>query len=195
MAKYIEEILEAELRRLAVTEGMNAVTVTGLVKNTGINRKTFYNHFSGIGDMLRRMLRSGFRQTVSGNTSPYTWDIAVRSCMNAMRQNRDFLEAVFSSKYGPEARETLRREIDLATAGFVQQAKRILSERSGRTYILSADQEGYLVMFYSAMLSAMMQRWFAGGMKESIQEFVTMIGTLTEDTIYAGIAAFDAQEK
>lgn len=66
MAKYIEEILEAELRRLAVTEGMNAVTVTGLVKNTGINRKTFYNHFSGIGDMLRRMLRSGFRQTVSG---------------------------------------------------------------------------------------------------------------------------------
>jgi len=102
---------------------------------------------------------------------------------------------VFSSKYGPEARETLRREIDLATAGFVQQAKRILSERSGRTYILSADQEGYLVMFYSAMLSAMMQRWFAGGMKESIQEFVTMIGTLTEDTIYAGIAAFDAQEK
>lgn len=190
MAKYIDAILESELRRLAESEGFDSVTVTRLVKNTGINRKTFYNHFSGIGDMLRR----GFRQTVRENTSPFTWDIAVRDCMKAMQKNKVFLQAVFSSKYGPEARETLRREIDLATASFVKQAREVLSERSGHPYILTADQEGYLVMFYSAMLSAMLERWFTGGMKESISEFVKMIGTLTEDTIYTGISSFEGKE-
>lgn len=194
MAKYIDGILKSALIEAMEHKALNDVTVVELVNTTGINRKTFYNHYFGISDLICQMISEGFTKAVAGNSGPYTWDIATKDLMYMMKENANFLHMVCDSRYCSDARQCLRQHLDKTVVTFVQESKNVLEQSTRKSLAITRDQENYLVKYYASLIFAMLEEWFVGGMKESIDEYVENIGKLSNDGVYAGISFFSQKK-
>lgn len=190
MAKYIDDIVIAALKESVKEKALNQVTVAELVRMTGINRKTFYNHFTGISDLVCRIFHTGFEESVVGKAEPYTWDVAIKDLLRRAKRNEELLVKVLESKYAAQVRQSVQKDLDRAVADYVRKVKGVMEETSGAALPMTRRQERYLVRFYSVLMFAMIEEWVAEGMEESIEEYVDIINRLTNKGVDAGILFF-----
>ena len=59
-----KQALADSLRQLLTRKSFSKITVTEIVENCGVNRKTFYYHFEDIYALLRWMLKQDLRSVV-----------------------------------------------------------------------------------------------------------------------------------
>lgn len=190
MAKYIDRLLKSTLLEQMETKNLDDITVVGLIQAAEINRKTFYNHYSGLADLLCKIVSERCDEAVIGNSTTDSWEKAVKNLMVAARDSQDFLQKVFQSNYALAARNCIRKRFDAGVLEFVKSSEARYEQRSGKRIVLTRHQEQYLVRFYSSLLFSLIEEWFMNGMKEGIDECIKLIDTLTNNGVYEGIVYF-----
>lgn len=190
MAKYIDALLKNTLKEIMTTQDLDDLTVKDLCGKAGINRKTFYNHFTGMSDLVSSMILEQFRNMAEGASGPDIWDQTTRAIMQRMRDDYSFLHAVYVSTYYPDVQKKLKDEMNRCSREFVNAAVRYLSDTEKKTFLLNEPYDTYLVMFYSALMFSMLENWFSMGMKESIDDIVQIIADLTDGTVYNGVRKY-----
>lgn len=190
MAKYIDDMIIAALRESVKTKELNQVTVAELVRVTGINRKTFYNHFTGISDLVCSIFHAGFEEIVVGKAEPYTWDVVIKDLLHTAKRNEAFVRKVLESKYAAQVRQCIQQDLNRAVMDYIRKVKELMEKTSGDALPMARRQERYLVRFYSVLMFAMIEEWVADGMEESVDEYVDIINRLTNKGVDAGILFF-----
>ncbi|MGN0478458.1 MAG: TetR/AcrR family transcriptional regulator [Hominenteromicrobium sp.] len=190
MAKYIDELLMRTLLERMAGQGLDSITVSGLVQTAGINRKTFYSHFSGISELVCRIVLKKYADITRDFSKPENWEFNVHAVMCCLRDNADFVRRVLRSRYAADVQRSLRHELDKAVRIFIRSSQVELEETSGRVYPLSPAQEDFMVKIYAPCIYVLIEEWFLGGMKEPIGEYIPVIGKLTTGGIREGLAYF-----
>lgn len=96
MNQRTEAVLIGTFKALMLKKPMNKITVSELVEECGINRKTFYYHFEDIRDMLRKMLRQDIEAIFSRGDLITDHDLIINSVLDYIEQNKVILKNMIS---------------------------------------------------------------------------------------------------
>ena len=165
---------------------IQSITVKELCLKAGINRGTFYAHYTDIYDLLEKMedeMTADFRKalepllsTGGGELTPLYITTGVFQCL---KDNAD-IGTVTLGPYGDK--EVAARLIKMGQEKCVETYTRYFEEATPR-------QIEYFYAFVSAGCIGVLEKWLAEGMAGSARD----IAALTEDIMMSGIGCLKKQ--
>lgn len=90
-----QDLIKAKLRDLLETESLSDIKVQNLCKECGINRQTFYYHYTDIEDVLNDYFLS---EKIVGLEQANTWPELVHAILMYARSNRQLILKTLKSK-------------------------------------------------------------------------------------------------
>lgn len=184
MAQFTEQALAESLKRLMAKQKLDDLSVKELIADCGVNRKTFYYHFHGIYELLQWMLTRDLKTAIGEPMLPDTWKRGMVRGLRYVKENRSMWEKVYKSKYWPETRLYLDRLLNEVMRTFTTEALRIYRRETGEAAVLSESDFNYVVRFYSLMIFAALEEWFASGMREEPDLLPEILDKLAHDGMY-----------
>lgn len=92
-----KRMLARSLWRAVVSKPIDKVTVSEIVEDSGVNRKTFYYHFDGVPSLLEWMLTDEAVDVVKQFTLPQDFGPAMEFSLRYIEKNRVLLRNAFSA--------------------------------------------------------------------------------------------------
>lgn len=168
MAKYIEEIIKRDFLKLTADHKIDRITVSQLLEPSGINRKTFYNHFSGISDLICAIFLDLNENTALLQSEKVGWETQIKNILKFFSDNERFVNKVVHSRYYGDIQLFFREHLTVAVKAFVESF-------SPRDTVLSEEEEEKIVYLYLPLLDALIKQWFRNGMTEPIDVYIKTI--------------------
>lgn len=178
MASYTPQVLEESIKKLINMKPVDTITVKDVVDSCGMNRKTFYYHFHGISDLLKWMLVTDMCAALNRNCTVATWKVGFASVMHYIEENANMMQNICDSKYWPEIRMYLSRQSDKSMRVFVEDALQLFIKEQNKPVQISDANINYIIRSYSILKCALIEDWFLNGMRESVDEFLSMFEKL-----------------
>ena len=169
MNQRTEAVLIGTFKELMLKKPMNKITVSELVEECGINRKTFYYHFEDIRDMLRKMLRQDIEAIFSRGDLITDHDLIINSVLDYIEQNKVILKNMLSC--------IGRAELDLFLNSNVNKPIYSLVCETEQKQNLSVGDEykRFLADFFTRAVSGVLIDWIenrADRNKEQIKQYL-----------------------
>ncbi len=169
MNQRTEAVLIGTFKALMLKKPMNKITVSELVEECGINRKTFYYHFEDIRDMLRKMLRQDIEAIFSRGDLITDHDLIINSVLDYIEQNKVILKNMISC--------IGRAELDLFLNSNVNKPIYSLVCETEQKQNLSVGDEykRFLADFFTRAVSGVLIDWIenrADRNKEQIKQYL-----------------------
>ena len=169
MNQRTEAVLIGTFKALMLKKPMNKITVSELVEECGINRKTFYYHFEDIRDMQRKMLRQDIEAIFSRADLITDHDLIINSVLDYIEQNKVILKNMLSC--------IGRAELDLFLNSNVNKPIYSLVCETEQKQNLSVGDEykRFLADFFTRAVSGVLIDWIenrADLNKEQIKQYL-----------------------
>lgn len=169
MNQRTEAVLIGTFKALMLKKPMNKITVSELVEECGINRKTFYYHFEDIRDMQRKMLRQDIEAIFSRADLITDHDLIINSVLDYIEQNKVILKNMISC--------IGRAELDLFLNSNVNKPIYSLVCETEQKQNLSVGDEykRFLADFFTLAVSGVLIDWIenrADRNKEQIKQYL-----------------------
>ena len=169
MNQRTEAVLIGTFKALMLKKPMNKITVSELVEECGINRKTFYYHFEDIRDMQRKMLRQDIEAIFSRADLITDHDLIINSVLDYIEQNKVILKNMLSC--------IGRAELDLFLNSNVNKPIYSLVCETEQKQNLSVGDEykRFLADFFTRAVSGVLIDWIenrANRNKEQIKQYL-----------------------
>lgn len=175
---YTQTALSDALKRLMLTKPFSKITVSEIIADCRLNRKTFYYHFQDMRDLLRWTLRHEAINVVESFDFATDSEAAIMFVFDYLEQNQHMLNCVYDAVGSGELRLFLYED-------FAKIAKKIIStaeKEIGKE--ISEEYKNLLASFYTDGTVGIIIEWLDGRIKldKSLAvEYVTEIlkGSLT----------------
>ena len=169
MNQRTEAVLIRTFKALMLKKPMNKITVSELVEECGINRKTFYYHFEDIRDMQRKMLKQDIEAIFSRADLITDHDLIINSVLDYIEQNKVILKNMLSC--------IGRAELDLFLNSNVNKPIYSLVCETEQKQNLSVGDEykRFLADFFTRAVSGVLIDWIenrANRNKEQIKQYL-----------------------
>ena len=148
-----KKALAGALKRAMSKKSFQKITVSELIADCGVNRKTFYYHFEDIYDLLHWMLEEESVEVVRNYDLLLDFEEAVTFVMNYVEEN----EHILNCAYDALGRDGLRR---FFLNDFREICLTVIEEIEERTKItLEAGYREFLSDFYASAVSGILVEW------------------------------------
>lgn len=149
---------------------VQSISVKELCERAGINRGTFYAHYTDIYDLMRQMedemmadIQTALRPLLDSDTSDLTPLKITTGIFRCLKENAD-LCAVTLGKYGDK---------EFATRLLTIGRERCLESYSKYFARATPKQIEYYYSFVSAGCIGLLEKWLADGMADSAEELAS----------------------
>lgn len=166
MAHLAERALAQSLKELLQTKSLDDITVQQLCDRTGVNRKTFYYHFSGIHELVQWILHRDMQEVIHEEILPDTWKRDMLRTLVYLKKDRRMIMNILHSRYWPETRMYLNNLLDEVVRNFTAAALAQYRKETNKALRISEADLRHIAHFYSTALFICAEEWLAGGMKE-----------------------------
>ncbi len=148
-----KKALAESLKRAMSKKPFQKITVSELISDCGINRKTFYYHFEDIYDLLRWMLEEESVEVVRSFDLLLDFDEAIIFVMNYVEEN----DHILNCAYDALGRDGLRR---FFMSDFIDICRSVIEEIEERVGVrLEPGYRDFLCEFYSSAVSGILIEW------------------------------------
>ncbi len=144
-----KQALADSLKELLTKKSFSRITVTELVENCGVNRKTFYYHFEDIYALLRWMLEKDMVSVLISEELTSEPEKVIRYALDYINQNRQLLTCVINELDHDQLRNFLYEDLSAPIRSVIQKAE----QECG--LVLEDDYREYLTSFYTSGMSGM----------------------------------------
>lgn len=169
MNQRTEAVLIGTFKELMLKKPMNKITVSELVEECGINRKTFYYHFEDIRDMLHKMLRQDIEAIFSRGDLITDHDLIINSVLDYIEQNKVILKNMISCIGRAELDLFLNSNVNKPIYSLVCEAEQKQNLSVGDEY------KRFLADFFTRAVSGVLIDWIenrADRNKEQIKQYL-----------------------
>ena len=179
--RLTKQIIRDSLVPLMKKYPISRISIKMLCESAGINRSTFYAHYSDVYDLLQQIQQECIGELsarISGNAFSEQNMLTVQALeqiLSYAKANAELFEVLLSENGDFAFQRDIMR---------LSQQKTIDELRHMRH--LDAGVSEYLQYFVVNGALGVIQKWFAGGMKESVPEMAKLCSTL----LYKGISGF-----
>jgi AcrR family transcriptional regulator len=162
---------------LLSTTSLDKITVRKICEEAGVNRQSFYYHFSDLGDLLDFGVKYTLRQAIGENYEPTNWLAGFRLLVEAVKENKTRVNNVYNSRYRYEFSQAVSEFAD----ELLMNAVHISAKEHG---IDISDEDALLVArFYRYVFVGILIQYVDDGMKEEPDEIVDKSRRLMDWTL------------
>ncbi|MDY4414439.1 MAG: TetR/AcrR family transcriptional regulator C-terminal domain-containing protein [Ruminococcus sp.] len=169
---YTKKALSDKLKKLMETKPFSKITVSELIAECGLNRKTFYYHFQDMRDLLRWTLREEAIDVVKHFDLANDYESAIIFVVEYLEQNQHMLNCVYDSVGRDELKLYLYEDL-------TDIAKMIISAGEKNMHKnISEEYKKLLIMFYTEGITGIIIEWLHGKIKMNKSDTVKYISEI-----------------
>lgn len=172
--KLISETLKSIMRK----KPFSKITVSEIISECGVNRKTFYYHFEDIYALLKWMLEEEAIEVVKHFDLLVDYEEAIRFVMRYVDEN----EYIISCAYDSIGRDEMKRFFYKDFVGVV--ASVIDAAEANFKNKIDPDFKEYVAKFYTEAISGMLIDWVKekdkGDREKTVGHLTAIIETVLE---------------
>lgn len=160
MARHDEtkKALARALKGLLRTTPLDRITVTQLARACGVNRQTFYYHFSDIYSLVGWIYETEAEDAVGGCRTYETWQSGLRATLEYLASDRSFVMGTYRSVNPWHARRFLDRIVRRFIGG-------VVDEQAHDSGACKDDRE-FIARFFAHGFEGLILDWIDDGMRE-----------------------------
>ncbi len=174
-----KKTLAEALKRAMQKKPFSKITVSEIVADCGINRKTFYYHFEDIYALLKWMLEEEAIEVIKNFDLLVDYEEAITFVMNYVEENDHMVNCVYDAIGRKELQRFFYTDFYELIASLIQNAEK----KAGRT--LETDFKEFLTRFYTEALAGMLIEWITNRETRNRQQTVQYLS----DTLKVSLTA------
>lgn len=188
MAKSTKVLLQDVIKKQLSKTSLDHITVTSIIEESGVNRKTLYYNYEDKYDLARSAVFSDLLACLEDNFLADTWETGMTGVLEYAIDNQAVFKNIARSSYSSRFRIDLEQ---LGAKQYVIFVNSILLRERPDTY--AGSKEDYplicdMARFFSVVVIAVITDWFQRGMQASPQELTEYLRVMFR---YATTDAYD----
>ena len=182
------EIIDS-FKQLLYKKSIDKLTVKAVCEHCGVNRQTFYNHFTDIMDVFKFIFLQELSAEIAQNRTFETWGDGFLATMNYLKKNSKMILHVYNSSY--------RYEFNTY---FTSLSNRLLDdvveECVEKTAVKLNDKDhNFIVNFYRHVFNGLIIDWVSEGMEEEPEIILKKLLIMITGSIPRSVATFVKEER
>lgn len=149
-----KKALAASLKKFMNKKPLSKITVSEIVNDCKVNRKTFYYHFADIYDLLKWMLEEEAIEVVKNFDLIVDYEEAMMFVIDYVNENQHILSCAYDSM----GREEMKRFFYADLIGVMRTVIDGAEKEVG--IAISEDYKDFVCNFYTEAISGMLIDWF-----------------------------------
>ncbi|MBS1402906.1 MAG: TetR/AcrR family transcriptional regulator [Oscillospiraceae bacterium] len=187
MAHLTEKAIMDSFVKLLSEKSFDKITVTDIVEDCQITRRTFYYHYADLYELTEALFRSETERAVSSYEETGSWEESfIRGCRFIM-ENKRAVYHIFKSAHRAE----LEKYVDRIAAEVMS---RFLDRQAAGLDVQERDKQ-LVCDFYRCALSGLLYQWLDDSMKEDPEALIHRLGLLFDGNIRRSLERSAAQPK
>lgn len=182
MSQTTKRALETSLKKLLLKKPINKITISDITDDCGVNRMTFYYHFTDIYDLARWACMEDAEQAIANNKTYDTWQQGFLNIFNAVLENKPFIKNVYHAL----DREQIENYLNTQTHELMMG---VIEEQATGMFISEKDKE-FIADFFKYAFNGIMLNWIADDMKEDPKYIVDRVSVLISGDITRALNSF-----
>lgn len=182
MSQTTKRALEASLKKLLLKKPINKITISDITDDCGVNRMTFYYHFTDIYDLARWACLEDAAQAIANNKTYDTWQQGFLNIFNAVLENKPFIMNVYRALDRVQVESYLNTQTQGLLMGVI--------EEKAKGMVISEKDKLFIADFFKYAFNGIMLNWIADDMKEEPQYIVERISVLIHGDIAHALNSF-----
>lgn len=184
MKKHAKDAIIETFKELVSRKSIDRVTVKEICDHCGVNRQTFYNHFSDIMAVFKYIFYEELALEIAQNRTFETWSSGFLATMNYTKRNSKMILHIYNSSYWPEANTYLthlsNRRLDFVVDECEQELAVDLAEQDHK----------FIVNFYRHVFNGLLIDWVDEGMTEEPEIILKKLLIMIRGSIPRSVEAF-----
>lgn len=164
---HTKELLAEALKRRALKKPLNKITVSELIEECNINRRTFYYHFEDIYDLYEWTLHQEAGKWFRQDNRYRTLDEGLRLLLDFLREN----QVLCSRAIDGLGREKLRHFL---YSDAMNMGRTVINEQSEGLEV-PEKARNFITEFYTGAVAGSVMLWIENGMIQPPEEFLSLI--------------------
>lgn len=165
------EALKAEL----AVKPLDKISVSNLVRRTGINRKTFYYHFDDIYQLVGWILRTEAMDHILSFNILLDYRKGISFVLDYIESNQDLIANIMCSPARSEVRELLCSGVQESLNIALRKIERVRKEK------LEPDFRDFVVDFFTEAITGMIARWAENPTRRSRQQIESYLNHIFDE--------------
>ena len=186
--KKRKQMLADSLKRAISKKSFSKVTVSEIVEDCGINRKTFYYHFEDLYDLLRWTLEQETIEVLKQFNLAVEYEEAISFVLDYMEQNAQMLNNVYHSV----GRDELKRFFYLDFFGLIHSA--VDQAEKIEKISVSESFKTFLCQFYTEAVAGILLHWIAQRSIQNREQIVLYTSALLRSGIPSALYTIKQME-
>lgn len=179
-----KKLFAEALKKIILQKSFSKVTVSELIRECGVNRKTFYYHFSDVYDLLKWTLEQEAIDVVKNFDLIVDYEEAILFIIDYIKVNNKFLNNIYDSL----GRDELKR---FFYSDFVGITKIIISKAEEEAHKKLPDNfKNFLASFYTEAIAGTLVERITHQEQQSQEELVTYISTVFRYSLTSVVKEF-----
>ena len=145
--------LARSLRNAMEKKPFSKITVTEIITDCGVNRKTFYYHFQDIYALLKWMVKQDAVEVVKNFDPVADFEEAISFVMNYVEENNHLITCAYDSIGHDVVKSFFYSDFIALMGSFIEAKEKKLNMRFDEKY------RAFLSKFYTEALSGMLMDW------------------------------------
>lgn len=172
-----KKMMAEALKRAMQSKPFSKITVSEIIQDCQINRKTFYYHFHDIYDLLKWVLEEEAMQVVRHFNLLENYEDAIRFVMDYVRRNDYIISCTHDSIGREEMKQFFYKDfIDIVTS--------VISEAEIQTGLaLNPEFKSYCAKFYTEALAGMLLDWAKNNAKQDQERTIQYLTQLVSAAV------------
>ncbi len=169
--------LAKSLKKFMLSKSLNKITVTDIIKDCGVNRKTFYYHFSDIYALLKWILEQEAIDVVKSFDLTSDYEEAVLFVINYVEDNAYLLTCAYDTM----GREEMKRFFYKDFNGIVK----VLIDNAERETELHIDEDfkRFLTIFFAEALAGILIEYFKNPRIQNKDRFIKHLSVILKTSL------------
>lgn len=143
----------SSLKKIMKTKPFSKITVSEIIRDCGINRKTFYYHFTDIYDLLRWMFEEEAVEVVKQMDMDGKFEDAIAFALDYIEQNDHIINCAYDSLGREGMKRFLLNDFQMFAASFIDGMEKKMN------VTLEPDYKQFLKRFYAESVADSLVSW------------------------------------
>lgn len=169
-------------KNLMERKSFEKITISDITNECGLNRQTFYYHFSDKYELLNWIFYKDAITPFVDGLSFDTWSSKLCDMLKLIHDNSRFYSNALNTAYGEEFREYVHT---VSTGVFCD----VIDNVSGN-YSVAEDDKKFIAEFFAYGITGTIVSWIRKGMKDSPEKVISHVENLVNDCQRLAIARY-----
>lgn len=172
-----KKALAESLKNIMRKKNFSKITVSEIIADCGVNRKTFYYHFEDIYALLKWMLDKEAIEVVKHFNLIVDYEEAILFVMDYIEENDYIINCVYDSIGRDEMRRFLFADFNELVYSIIDSAEKDM----GKT--LNKEYKTFLCFFYTEALAGVLVDWIKNRQHKDRQETIEYLVTTMRNSL------------